>query len=94
MTAAKSYEIYNQMTAKALVETQKKIKILYDYEYLIGEGIRFYINVETKQMVPINVGRTITRLTESTDSKGRHIVYTENQKILVPESDIISIGFN
>jgi hypothetical protein len=91
---AKTYELYNQMTAKALVETQKKIKVLYDYEYLSGDGIKFYVNIETKQMVPINVGRTITRLTENPDSKGRHIVYTENQKILVPESDIVSIGFN
>ena len=91
---AKTYEIYNQMTAKALVETQKKIKILYDYEFLSGDGIKFYVNVETKQMVPINVGRTITRLTETPDSRGRHVVFAENQKILVPESDIISIGFN
>ena len=90
----KTHELYKNLTTKALLETQKKIKVLYDYEMLIGEGKRYYMNIETKQFVPVTVGKVITRMTETTDEKGRHIVYTENQKILVPASDIISIGFN
>ena len=90
----KTYEVYTQLTAKALVETQKKIKVLYDYELLAGSGIKFYLNIETRQMVPIATGKVITRITEYPDEKGRHIVYAQNQKIFVPETDIISVGLN
>lgn len=89
-----NHELYSKMTAKALVEAQKKIKVLYDYEFLAGVGTKFYVNVETKQVVPITAGKLITRLTEQVDKYGKHIVYAENQKIYVPESDIISVGFN
>lgn len=90
----KTHEMYKNLTTKALLETQKKIKVLYDYEMLVGEGKKFYLNIETKQFVPITAGKVITRMTETTDEKGRHIIYAENQKVLVPASDIISIGFN
>jgi hypothetical protein len=90
----KHEDVYTTLTAKALLETQKKIKVLYDYELIDGSGVKFYINVETRQMVPIKAGKVITRMTEYPDEKGCHIVYAQNQKILVPESDIICIGFN
>jgi len=90
----KTHDLYQKLTTKALLETQKKIKVLYDYEMLVGEGKKFYMNIETRQFVPITAGKVITRMTETTDEQGRHIVYTENQKILVPASDIITIGFN
>jgi hypothetical protein len=90
----KTHEVYTQLTAKALTETQKKIKVLYDYELISGSGIKFYVNIETRQVVPIVAGKVITRITEFPDEKGCHIVYAQNQKILVPESDIIGIGLN
>jgi len=88
------HDLYQQLATKSLLETQKKIKVLYDYEMLIGEGKKFYLNIETRQFVPITAGKVITRMTETTDEQGRHIVYAENQKILVSASEIISIGFN
>jgi len=94
MMANDKNNLYNQVTTKALLETQKKIKVIYDYERLRGEGIKHYYNPELKLMVPIKLGRTITRLTETTDLQGRHLVYTENQKVLIPEEDIILIGLN
>lgn len=90
----KAHEVYKSLTTKALLQAQKQIKHLYDYEYLAGEGIKFYVNVETKQMVAIKTGRTITRLTEFTDEKGRHVVYADNQKVLIPASEIVSVGLN
>ena len=90
----KEHEIYKSLVTKALLQVQKKIKNLYDYEYLVGEGIKFYVNIETKQMVPIKTGNLITRLTEETDENGRHIVYIDNQKVLVPANEIICIGLN
>jgi uncharacterized protein with WD repeat len=90
----KAHEVYNSITTKALLETQKKIKFVYDYEVLSGSGLKFYVSIETKQMVPILAGKSVMRLTEIPDEYGRHIVYAQNQKILVPESDIISIGLN
>jgi hypothetical protein len=89
-----AHEIYKSLATKALMQFQKKIKNLFDYEYLSGEGIKFYVNIDTKQMVPIKVGNLITRLTEETDDKGRHIVYIDNQKVLVPASEIVCIGLN
>lgn len=86
--------LYHQITTKALLETQKKIKVVYDYEKLKGEGIKHYYNPELKLMVPIKLGRVITRLTDVSDLLGRHLVYTENQKVLIPEEDIILIGLN
>lgn len=88
------HNMYTSYTAKALIEAQKKIKVVYDYELLEGTGIKFYMNLETKQMVPIKLGKAITRLTENPDELGRHIVYAQNQKVFVPEDDIVSIGFN
>jgi hypothetical protein len=90
----KAHEVYNKLTTKALLETQKKIKAVYDYEVLSGTGTKFYVCVETKQMVPILAGKSVMRLTEYPDEYGKHIVYAQNYKILVPESDIISIGLN
>lgn len=90
----KEHEIYKSLVTKALLQVQKKIKNLYDYEYLVGEGIKFYVNIETKQMVPIKTGNLVTRLTEETDENGRHIVYIDNQKVLVPANEIICIGLN
>lgn len=90
----KHQDVYTTLTTKALLETQKKIKVLYDYELIDGSGTKFYINIETRQMVPITAGKVITRMTEHPDEKGRHIVYAQNQKILVPETDIVSVGFN
>ena len=90
----KEHEIYKSLVTKALLQVQKKIKNLYDYEYLVGEGIKFYVNIETKQMVPIKTGNLITRLTEETDENGRHIVYIDNQKVLVPANEIICIGLH
>jgi hypothetical protein len=90
----KAHEIYKSLATKALLQVQKKIKNLYDYEYLIGEGIKFYVNIETRQMVPIKAGNLVTRLTEETDENGRHIVYIDNQKVLVPANEIICIGLN
>ena len=41
----KTHEMYKNLTTKALLETQKKIKVLYDYEMLVGEGKKFYLNI-------------------------------------------------
>lgn len=88
------YDLYNEMLSTALVETQKQIEELYDYEFLKGTGIKFYLNIETRQMVPIITGKMVTRLTQSPNKDGKYVVYTQNQKILVPESDVVLIGFN
>jgi hypothetical protein len=80
--------------AKALLANQKKIKVLYAYEKIQGEGYGHYYCLDTKLYVKIRKGRLINRLTENTDSKGRYVVFTEDQKILVPSEEIVDIGFN
>ena len=88
------YDLYNEMLSSTLVETQKQIDQLYDYEFLKGTGTKFYLNIETRQMVPIVVGKSIIRLTQNPNKEGSYVVYAQNQKILVPESDVVLIGFN
>lgn len=77
----------------ALLKSQKKIKELYSYEMIAGEGYGFYYNPDEKTFVKIRKGRLVTRLSEDTDKKGRYLIYTENQRVLVPQEEIIDIGY-
>jgi hypothetical protein len=80
--------------ATSLLESQKKIRKIYPYEIISGEGWGFFMNPETKQIVKITLGKQIMRASEQPDSKGRHLVIAENQYILVPKELIIDIGYN
>lgn len=78
----------------SLLESQKKIKKLYPYEILRGEGWGFFMNPDTKQFVKITLGKQVMRVSEETDKKGRYLVYAENQYVLVPKELIDDIGYN
>ena len=78
---------------ETLLKNQKKIRQLYSYEIIKGEGYGFYYNPDEKIFVKINKGRIVTRLSEDTDAKGRYLIYTENQRILVPKEEILDIGY-
>lgn len=77
----------------ALLKSQKKIKELYSYEIISGEGYGFYYSPDEKMFVKIRKGRLVNRLSEDTDSKGRYLIYTENMRVLVPREEIIDIGY-
>jgi len=87
-------ELATMASIKSLFETQKKIKFLYSYEVVKGEGYGHYYCPDTKLYVKIRKGRIVNRLSEDTDEKGRFLVYAENQRVLVPASEIIEIGYN
>ena len=89
-----AYEIAVMASIKSLFETQKKIKFLYSYEVVKGEGYGHYYCPDTKLYVKVRKGRIINRLSEDVDNKGRYLIYAENQRILVPSSEIIDIGYN
>jgi hypothetical protein len=89
-----AYEIAVMASIKSLFETQKKIRVLYSYEIVKGEGYGHYYCPDTKLYVKIRKGRIVNRLSEDTDEKGRFLVYAENQRVLVPASEIIEIGYN
>jgi hypothetical protein len=80
-------------TIDALLKSQKKIKELYAYEMIMGEGYGHYYSPDEKTFVKIRKGRLITRLSEDTDKKGRYLIYAENQRVLVPKEEIIDIGY-
>lgn len=80
-------------TIIALLAVQKKIKNVYAYEKIKGEGYGFYVCFDTNRIVKVRKGKTITRLTESMDSKERYLVYAENQRILIPKDEIEEIGY-
>lgn len=78
----------------SLLESQKKIKKLYPYEIIKGEGWGFFMNPDTKQIVKIALGKQVMRVSEETDNKGRYLVVAESQYILVPKELIDDIGYN
>lgn len=88
------YERIVESNAEAMIESQKKIKITYPYERLKGNGFAFFINPETREMVKITLGRIVTRMTETPDKHGRHLVMTQNQTILVPQELLEEIGYH
>ncbi len=87
-------ELATMASVKALFESQKKIRVLYSYEVIQGEGYGHYYCPDTKLYVKIKKGRLINRLSEDVDEKGRYLIYVENQRILVPSTEIIDIGFH
>ena len=90
----KIYERIWEAHALSMIETQKKLRKLYPYEMLKGDGWGFFVNIETKQLVQIKLGRQLVRVSKQTDNKGRHLVYIENQYVLVPQELIENIGYN
>ena len=81
-------------SAKALMANQKKMKLLYAYEKIQGEGYGHYYCPDTKLYVKIKKGRLVYRLSEDTDVRGRYLVFVEDQRVLVPASEIVDIGYN
>lgn len=78
---------------EALLKSQAKIKEIYSYEMIAGEGYGHYYNPDEKTFVKIRKGRIVIRLSEDTDKKGRYLIYAENQRVLVPKEEIIDIGY-
>lgn len=87
-------ELATMASIKALLQNQKKIKVIYEYEIINGEGYGHYYCPDTKLYVKIRKGRLVQRLSEDTDKKGRYLIFAENQRILVPADEIVDIGFN
>ena len=80
-------------SVEALLKSQNKIKEIYSYEMIAGEGYGHYYNPDEKTFVKIRKGRLVIRLSEDTDKKGRYLIYVENQRVLVPKEEIIDIGY-
>ena len=45
-------------------------------------------------MVKVTLGRIVTRVTETTDKFGRHLVATQNEMVLVPQELLEDIGYH
>jgi len=87
-------ELATMASIKGLMANQKKMKMVYSYEKIQGDGYGHYYCPDTKLYVKIKKGRLIYRLSDDTDSKGRYLVYAEDQRVLVHASEIVDIGFN
>jgi len=90
----KAFEKIKESHALNVLKAQSKLKELYPYERLRGDGWSFFINFETKQMVKIALGKQIFRTTINPDKYGYHLVIADNQPILVPYQLIENIGYN
>lgn len=88
------YERIVQSSAESMIESQTKLKITYPYERLKGNGFGFFLNPETREMVKVTLGRIVSRMTETPDKLGRHLVSTQNQVILVHEDLLEEIGYH
>ena len=91
---SQAYEKIVKAHQLSILESQSKLKITFPYERLKGEGWAFFVNLETKQMVKITLGKQILRTTNYPDKRGYHLVIAENQPILVPKELIEDIGYN
>ena len=91
---SKAYEKIAESHALSILESQSKLKTLYPYERIKGHGWGYFVNLETKQMVKITLGKQIFRTTNRPDKYGYHLVIAENQPILVPKELIEDIGYN
>jgi predicted restriction endonuclease len=91
---SKAFEKIKESHTTSILESQSKLKKLYPYERLRGEGWAFFVNFETKQMVKITLGKQIFRTTIYPDKRGYHLVIADNQPILVPYQLIEDIGYN
>ena len=78
----------------AMIETQNKLKITYPYERIKGEGVGFFLNPETRQLIKVTLGRLVNRITETPDKNGRHLVMVQNQVVLVPQELLEEIGYH
>jgi hypothetical protein len=87
-------ELATMASIKSLMSNQNKMKVLYSYEKIQGEGYGHYYCPDTKLYVKIRKGRIVYRLSEDTDSRGRYLIFVEDQRVLVPASEIVDIGFN
>lgn len=88
------YQKITESNIEAMLDSQKKIKVTYPYERLKGEGYAFFLNPETREMVKVTLGRIVTRVSETPDKHGRHLVATQNQMVLVPKELLEEIGYH
>jgi hypothetical protein len=88
------YDRIVETNAESMIESQKKLKITYPYERLKGNGFAFFLNPETRQMVKITLGRLVSRISETPDHLGRHVIITQNETVLVPKELLEEIGYH
>jgi|TARA_R100000008_G_scaffold85648_1_gene76162 hypothetical protein len=64
------------------------------YQLLSGSGDAWYY--DTKERIPVRVSRgsEVMVMSSKPDSQGRILVYVPHRLILVPEEDLITVGFN
>ena len=64
------------------------------YYIVSGSGSAWYLCTDSKSMVRIQRGSEIIPISEEPDSLGRVLVFTPQGTLLIPEDEVLDIGYN
>lgn len=64
------------------------------YQMISGSGIDWFYDPVTRTMVETPRGIEIIQITEVADHKGRVLVRAPFQFLMIPEEEVIDLGFN
>tara|TARA_R100000900_G_C3312793_1_gene160028 strand:+ start:144 stop:395 length:252 start_codon:yes stop_codon:yes gene_type:complete len=66
----------------------------FPYQMISGSGIDWFYDPITRTMVETPRGTEIIQISEAVDHKGRVLVRAPLQFLMIPEEEIIDLGFN
>tara|TARA_Y100001963_G_scaffold144136_1_gene215913 strand:+ start:1099 stop:1353 length:255 start_codon:yes stop_codon:yes gene_type:complete len=61
---------------------------------LSGSGIDWFFSPDTQQMVRVQRGIEITPLDDIVDASGKMLVSSLNHVFLIPQKEILEVGYN
>tara|TARA_R110002074_G_scaffold8656_5_gene35251 strand:+ start:748 stop:999 length:252 start_codon:yes stop_codon:yes gene_type:complete len=66
----------------------------FPYQMLSGSGMGWFYDPVTRTMVESPRGIEIVQISEDTDHKGRVLVRAPFQFLMIPEEEVVDVGFN
>lgn len=87
-------ELYIKDMELMITKSMKSKKKLTSYHVIKGSGDAWYFEPLSKTFIKIQRGSEVIVVPNSVDEQGRVLVRTLNGFLMVPEDEIVSIGFN
>tara|TARA_Y100001938_G_scaffold28885_1_gene39002 strand:- start:8386 stop:8637 length:252 start_codon:yes stop_codon:yes gene_type:complete len=66
----------------------------FPYQMISGSGMDWFYDPVTRTMVESPRGIEIVQISEDTDHKGRVLVRAPFQFLMIPEEEVVDLGFN
>ena len=75
--------------------TKKKVKEVTPYQIISGSGETYYMAPQQRRMIKVERGTEIQVLPLDPDKRGRyHVVDLRGRYFMVPEKEILDVGYN